>query len=249
MAQICTSNPGKLWAGLLALVLLLGACGAPAVRPLRLGDAPWQSGEQANYTLLDADDNPMGTALLALSQEPVNGAPGWVLRRQVTGSGGSEVSSVSMSAAGYRPAQSALSISDSAGTERVSATYDQGEVNLDLTTKLNNTTVQRINVPSDARDQRSLWTLVRTLPLAQGYATELNSFLPLTGRLERVTVTVGKEEQVNVAAGLFDAWNIVIDYGDRQTRLWIGVDAPHALVKVEDGGLTWELAQLENGAP
>lgn len=237
------------WGALLSLLLLLGACGAPPVQPLRFGNAPWQSGETAAYNLVDGDGNPVGTALLALTMEQVNGAPGWMLRRQVTSSGGSEVSSVAFSADGYRPAQSALSFSDASGTERVSATYDQGEVNLELTTKLKNTTYQQYNVPSDTRDQRSLWPLLRTLPLEQGYSTQINSFLPLTGRLERVTATVGGQEPVNVPAGLFDAWRIVLDNGERETRLWLAVDAPHTLVRVEDSGVTWELMQLEAATP
>lgn len=231
------------------LLVLLGACGAPPVQPLHFGNAPWQSSETSRYSLLDADGNPLGTAILALTQEQVGGATGWLFRRQVTGSGGSEVSSVAFSADGYRPAQSAINLTDSTGTERVTATYDQGEVNLELTTKLNNTTYQQYNTPSDARDQRSLWALVRTLPLAQGYSTELNSFLPLTGQLERVTVTVGKQEQVTVPAGLFDAWSVMLDNGDRETRFWLAVDAPHTLVKVEDAGIRWELVQLEHVAP
>ncbi len=176
---------------LLVLLLLLSACGAPPVQALRLGDAPWASGETASYNLLDDAGAPVGTAILALSQEQVGDAPGWILRRQVTGREGSEVSNVTMSGAGYRPVQSALALTDATGSERVSATYDRGEVNLDLTTKSNSTTYQKVNVPSDARDQRSLWTIVRSLPLAAGYSTQLNSFLPLTGRLERMTVTVG----------------------------------------------------------
>ena len=235
--------------GLLLAMLSLSACGAPAAQALRFGDAPWQNGESATYTLLDGDATPVGSAIIALTQEPVSGAPGWMLRRQVTGSSGSEVSSVAMSANGFRPAQSALTLSDATGTERVSATYDQGEVNLDLTTKTNNSTFQQANIPSDARDQRSLWAIVRSLPLAQGYATQLNSFLPLTGRLERVTVTVGKQEQVTVPAGLFSAWSVVLDNGERDTRLWIEVDAPHTLIKVVGGGVTWELTDLVGAAP
>jgi hypothetical protein len=231
------------------LALLLAACGAPPVQALRLGNAPWQSGETATYTLIDGDGNTVGSALLALTQETVEGAPGWVLRRQVTGNGGAEVSSVAMSATGYRPAQSALVLSDTSGSQRVAATYDQGEVDLELTTRLNSTTYQKANVPSDARDQRSLWSIVRSLPLEQGYSAQLNSFLPLTGRLERVTVTVGKPEQITVPAGVFEAWRVTLDNSDRETLLWLGVDAPHTLVKVEDGGVTWELSQVENSAP
>ena len=85
---------------LFSLVMLLGACGAPAAQPLRFGDAPWQSGETATYNLVDGDGTPAGSAVLALTQEPVNGAPGWMLRREVMGPGGSEASNVAFSATG-----------------------------------------------------------------------------------------------------------------------------------------------------
>ncbi len=236
-------------AALLGAVVLLAACGTATPQPLRFGEAPWQSGETATYNVVDAQGNPVGTGVIAITSETVNGSPGWVIRRQVSGLGGGETSSVSFSAGDFRPAQSALASSDASGTERVSATYDKGEVNLELTTKQNNLSYQKYNIPSDARDQRSLWALVRTLPLAQGYSTQLNSFLPLTGQLERVTVSVGKPETVTTPEGQSEALKVALNNGVRESRLWVSVDAPHTIVKAEEGGMTWELMQLKNGAP
>ena len=133
--------------------------------------------------------------------------------------------------------------------ERVATSYDHGVADLELTNKQDVTTYQRVNIPSDARDQRTLLMLVRVLPLAQGYVTRLNTFLPVMPLLDRVTVTVTGDERVNTPAGSYDAWRLELDTGDSTTQAWIGVEAPYPLIKYVDGrnGGTFELAEYWPG--
>jgi hypothetical protein len=76
---------------------------------------------------------------------------------------------------------------------------------------------------------------VRTLPLAEGYSTRLNAFLPLTGNLDRVTVSVVGRAQVTVPAGTYDTWEVLLEGQETYARMWIAVEPPHALVKFVDG--------------
>jgi hypothetical protein len=170
--------------------------------------------------------------------------PGWTLRRESSGSGGQEIVLVEMSESGYRPLKSTMVNVLPDGVEQVIASYDKGEVSLELLTRQNNLTYDTYNVPSDARDQRTLPLIVRTLPLASGYSTTLNAFLPYTGRLERITLQVEDRETVESPAGNFEAWRVRLESPDREMTAWIGVDAPHVLVRLEDGELTLTLEQF-----
>ncbi len=230
---------------LLVVALLLAGCGGPAPVPLRFGDAPWQPGEASRYRLLDNGAD-AGSALYAVAAETIDGSAGWAFRRETSGAGGAEIVAVLMGAQGFRPSAAFFRITDATGSEAVNATYGSGgQVDLELISKRQVTTYERKSVPTDTRDQRSLPLIVRALPLAQGYATQINTFLPYTGRLERYTVRVRGREQVSVPAGTFDAWNVELDNGSRSVHYWIGVDPPHPLVKIEDANIVYELEFYE----
>ena len=127
--------------------------------------------------------------------------------------------------------------------------YDQGRVDMRLTTVDNNTTPRRSTIPSDARDQRTLLQLARMLPLADGYATQFNSYLPVADQQDRVTLRVVGRDEVETPAGTYDAWHVDLDGDSRQTEAWIGVEAPYPLVKYREGrsGPLFELLEFTPG--
>ena len=227
---------------LIGIVLLAGACSQPEIQALTFGDVPWQDGEVSSYRVTAVDKQYAGTARydMTLSAENV-----WNLRREITAQGTQEIVAVEMRLPGFRPSQATLVRMDNDGVEQVRTTYDQGQVDLELTTKLNVTTLQRVNVPSDVRDQRTLLMLLRALPLAPNYAVQINSFLPVVPLLERVTVVGKGQEQVTVPAGQFDAFHVVVEGKEVKTEAWIGVDAPHPLLRYVDGfnGATFDLLE------
>ena len=217
---------------ILLLAFLITGCSSPEIQPLEFGPAPWQAGEQSVYSVDDVHGNPAGTAEFVISRGTDGG---WLIQRVITAQGITEEVFVDVEEAGYRPRTSDLTRTDDSGRERVQTTYDGGQADLKLTSKQDVTTYQVIDIPSDARDQRTLPMLVRCLPLQQDYATRLNSFLPIVPLLERVTVTLVKQEPVEVPAGKFNTWLVELANGDIKTRAWIDVQAPHALVKFFDG--------------
>ena len=121
---------------------------------------------------------------------------------------GLEIVTVTAAGPGFRPEQAVLVRQEGDRQERVATSYDHGVADLELTNKQDVTTYQRVNIPSDARDQRTLLMLVHALPLAQGYVTRLNTFLPVMPLLDRVTVTVTGDGRVNTPAGSYDAWRL-----------------------------------------
>ena len=230
------------FASLLLLATLWAACSKPEPQPLVFGAVPWQDGEVSVYRVTDVDKQVAGTARFELAQA---GEGQWTLRREINTHGTQEVVVIDLVGPDLRPAQATMVRTDASGTEQVRSTYAQGQVDLELTTKQDITTYQRVEIPSDARDQRSLLMIARALPLARGYATRLNSFLPVAGLLDRVTLWVVKQEQVTVPAGVFDTWLVRFDTGDSQTDAWFSVAPPYPLVKYIDGrnGGVFELTE------
>jgi len=232
----------------LIIALALAACGGAAPQPLILGGPAWRSGEISRYQVTDRTGQRAGTATVNITASGAGNATGWTLRREIN-AGQVEVAAVTMVGQSYRPARSFLTRTDSAGTQTVEATIERAQVDIILTDRQGAVTYQRVNVPSDIRDERTLLTLARTLPLAGRYATRINSFLPIVGLVERVTVSVRRRERVTVPAGEYDTWLIELRTPDRTTQAWIGVDAPHPVVKFIDArskGL-FELTKFEAG--
>jgi hypothetical protein len=229
-----------------ALVGLVMGCGQAEVQPLRFNAAPWQPNEMSLYELTDINGNYAGTARYDLTQ--LEDAT-WNLRREINAQGTQEIIVVDMGESGFRPLQSALFRIDGDGTEIVNTVYSGSEANLELTTKQKVMTVERISIPSDAREQATLVMLLRALPLAANYAVRLNVFLPIVGTLDRVTASVVGEEQVTTPAGTFATWHVRMATADSETEAWVAQAAPYPVVKFIDsrnGGI-FELSEFQMG--
>lgn len=233
----------------LIVALLLAACGQPAITPLRVQAAPWADGEVSTYQITDIENKPAGTATITFTAGATQiTEAAWTMRREVAAQGDQEIVVVEMTASGLRPALSTLT-RQLGGNRRelVKSTYNQGQVDLELTTAKDITTYERINVPSDVRDQRTLLALVRSLPLANGYATQVNSFLPVADLLERTTIHVTGQEQVQTPAGAYESWRVELTTNDSESQAWVSTSAPYILVKFVDGrtGGVYELRDYQ----
>ncbi len=232
------------------MTLLLGSCGRPEPQPLLFAAAPWTSGEQHTMSLTNADGQQVGSAVYTLQgTEDGTGQPAWGFERQIMALGSQEVITVTMDAQGFRPQASRLLRSSDGSQESVDAQYGGGQVDMLLNTRQNIMTTQRAPVPSDARETVTLPMLLRALPLANGYATEINVFMPVAGQLERIAVQVTGEETLQTEAGSFATWVVELDTRDSQSKAWIAKEAPHVLVKYLDGRnkATLQLTQYQPG--
>jgi len=235
----------KLYTIIVSLLLLVAAC-QPTIQPLRIAAIPWADGEMSSYRITDIDGNFAGNATIALTAgaTTVDGE-GWTMRREILAQGDQETVVVEMRSPSLRPSLSSLVRLLGEGRQQVKATYSSGQVDMELTTARDVTTYERVNIPSDARDERTLPQLVRALPLAEEYATQVNSFLPVANLLERVTVVVTGRETVSVPAGSYASWQVELRTSDSTSKVWIGVEAPHLLLKFIDdrSGATYELQE------
>lgn len=228
---------------LILLLAFVGCSRSVETVPLRFGDPVWQDGEQSTYMITDIEGNFAGTLTLALTAGTSSGDTGWTVQRDISSST-KELVTVEVNER-LRPQTALLLRIDSLGEEKVSTRYSGGETDIELTNKRNMVSYERMSLPSNAYDERTLLPFARALPFADGYATQLNSFLPIVGQLERVVVRVSEREEISVPAGSFDTWHIILETPTRETEAWIGTAAPFPLVKFIDGrnGGTFELKE------
>lgn len=232
------------------LILILTACGGPEIQPFRMGEIPWADGEQSVYQITAVDESRAGTAtILWQAGAATIEEDGWTMRREVLAQGDQEIVVIEVTAQGLRPRLSTLVRVRRDGREQVNAVYSGGQVDMELTTAQDVKTTYRENVVSDVRDYRTLMQLARALPLQEGYATQVNSYLPVTNLQERFTIAVEGTETVSVPAGTYETYHVRLWTGETESAAWIGVDAPHMLVKFIEGrsGGTFELSDYQSG--
>lgn len=244
MTQVKVAHTGIMG----ALLLLLVACGGPEIQPFRFGEIPWAGGEQSLYQVTDIDGNRAGTATVTwLAGAATIEDDGWTMRREILAQGDQEVVVIEVTAQGLRPRLSTLVRVRRDGREQVNAVYTGGQVDMELTTAQDVKTTYRENVVSDVRDYRTLMQLARALPLQEAYATQVNSYLPVTNLQERFTIAVTGTETVSVPAGTYETYRVRFSTGETESEAWIGVAAPHILVKFIEGrsGGTFELSDYQ----
>lgn len=224
-----------IWVALL-IAGLLAACSQPTPVALRFNPAPWQDGEEHVFRITDVDGKPAGITTFAMTAG-VNDQDQtvWAISRNTQAQGDLEELTVKVSEAGFRPQSSYLERSNAAGRESVDAQYNGPAVDMVLTTRADVATPQRVEVPSDVRESATLPMITRALPLARGYATQLNAFLPVAGLLDRVTIRVVGDERITAPAGAYDTWIVTLDTGNSISRLWVAKDAPYPVIKYIDG--------------
>lgn len=230
----------------LLFALALVGCGFTAEpQPLLLGEAPWQSGERSVYQVTNRQEQVVGNAIMKVEQ--AGDADSWLFTRQINDIDITERVTVAVKMPGYIPVVSTLTRNSSAGTQRVQANYDKAKVEIELNNRQGLLSYETVNVTSDVRDDRTIVPLLRTLPLQNGYATFINSFLPITGQQERLAIQVVKDETVTVPAGTFDSWQVELKTTDRTSRVWIAKTEPHPVVKFVDGRsqATFELSEFD----
>jgi len=230
---------------LLLTLSFLTSCGSAQPQPLIFGEPVWTDGATSVYRVTNREDRIVGTAAFQVNHREQE--DGWTLIREVLDAGVREQATIEMQPVGYRPVYSHLVRTFGGGKQVVETQFEGSQVDIALTNRQGATVYQRVQVPSDIRDERTLLLIMRALPLAQGYATRINSFLPVAGHMERVALQVRRKESVTVPAGSFDTWVVELKSNDRTTRAWVAQTAPFTVVKFIDGRsqATFELTSFD----
>ncbi len=227
----------------MAVLAGCGGGGSADFQPVRVGEIPWSDSEVTLYQITNANGDDAGQMRISLSDVD---AESKLMRREIGGAFREDLAII-MKANNLRPIESSLSRPHTDGEETIIAVYNGSRVSMQFTTKRNITTDQQASIPSDSYDYRSIMMLLRALPLESGYATKVNGYLPISGALERMELIVNRGETVEVPAGSFETWKVLMNTSSSRSQAWISTEAPYLLVKYEDGsnGATFELQSVE----
>ena len=227
-----------LWAGI--LLVLLAACGGPAVQPLAFRPAPWQDGEVSVYRVADASGVELGTAQWAWARMADGG---WLQTYEMRLSGRLDRGEVLLG--DDLAMQSAWR---EVGGNRYEVRYAADGITL-TTTVAGATTSKTLKPIADAVDNDVSLLLQRALPLTAGYATRYTDVIPTSGAAVPVKLTVTGAETVTVPAGAFPAWQVELSFGSGKHDAWYGQAAPYPLVKYRNraSGSVFELLSFGGG--
>ncbi len=221
------------------LMVLLAACGGPAVQPLAFNPAPWQDGEVSVYRVADANGAELGTAQWAWARR----VDGWSQTYELRLSGRLDRGEVIVG-----DDLTMRSAWREVGGNRYEARYAADGITL-TTTAAGATTSKTLKPVADAVDNDVSLLLQRALPLAAGYATRYTDVIATSGAVVPVKLTVTGAETVTVPAGVFPAWQVELSFGSGKHDAWYGQAAPYPLVKYRNraSGAVFELRSFGAG--
>lgn len=93
-------------------------------------------------------------------------------------------------------------------------------------------------------NETSLW-LWRTLPFSEEFEANYVSVNPLEGKQQTVKVQTPSIETIEVPAGTFEVWRLIVRNGRALRSAWINVEAPHEIVQWDNGDVIFRLQRRE----
>ena len=93
-------------------------------------------------------------------------------------------------------------------------------------------------------NESSLW-LWRTLSFEETLDLNYVSVNPIEGTQQTVNVQTPAQETVELPAGTFEAWRVIVRNGRAIRSAWINVEAPHQLLQWDNGDVIFRLESVE----
>ncbi|HEY8491036.1 MAG TPA: DUF3108 domain-containing protein [Dehalococcoidia bacterium] len=244
---------------LAVLVALLGAaCNSqPSLRgtedvPIR--DIPWSDGEETHYALRNDDGERIGSGTLRIERdgETYRLTQSYQAHTEANRSPTDTDEMVSVvQAADLKPVRFERRANNDDELYQVEAEFAGDQV-LATFTRGNRSQDRETSLPEQAYDNESLVFLWRAMPLEDEFSARIVAIaFDVVGRsiLKPVaTLRVVQQERVEVPAGAFNTWRVEALTGGRTVTAWIGVEAPHYLVKYDSGrNVVYELERVGQG--
>jgi len=99
----------------------------------------------------------------------------------------------------------------------------------------------RLKLPPNTYHNNALLMLIRGMHFKVGNSISFNNFLPYNSTTIKTVVKVIDEEKVSVPAGNFDTYHVKLDFGTVTQDAWYEKDAPHRMIKYDNGRLQCQL--------
>lgn len=202
---------------------------------LGLRSAPWVDGERVEYRVVDSLDRYLGRAGFTFAKDGGD----WVLNHTSETARLEEHYTMKLEGWSLKPISQVKSIATPEGSIKLSTRYIGGKVEVSASTRPSgsrdgNTITLATSIPTDAYDNDQLPMSLRSLPFETGYTAQYTNIISGTLRTP-TTITVKGKETVKTPAGTFESWRVVADFGKVSHYLWYQVEAPHHLVKYDNG--------------
>ncbi|HEX5501760.1 MAG TPA: DUF3108 domain-containing protein [Thermomicrobiales bacterium] len=214
----------------------------PAAPPVAFGAAPWVPGEKTTYTIQDRTTNKqVGQATYTTGQEFEAGT----LSVSITINQTQDAYQMGFDAKTFAPTSEVRAVKAPEGTLDLRAEFHQGGATIEATTASGTQTAQ-IHLPAVYYANDEFLLILRALPFKEGYRGSL-VLVPSQGNPPTIAATVAVVGQETVATplGPLRAWKVEATFENSSQTLWYGVDAPHYLVKYDDGQYVWLLTKAE----
>ena len=244
-----------------ASIALTGCAGAsPAVKTSDVfGAAPWKAGERLEYRLRNDQGDELGRGIFTTQQDgdrlvlaqAFTEAPG---RTPAGATALKDDIALTVDAKTLRPVQGTrISVARDASGKgqgtRTTWTYRPEGDRLHLATKVERDGAKpeegEVTLRPHAYDNESSLWLWRSIPFAEGYDQAYVSANALDRTQQTVSLRVPQREQVEVPAGKFDTWRILLRNGRAVRTAWISIAAPHQIVRWDNGEVIFELVKAE----
>ncbi|RLT39128.1 MAG: DUF3108 domain-containing protein [Chloroflexi bacterium] len=240
-------------------VLLTGCQGAtPNVKTSDIFvAAPWKASERLEYRLRNSDGQDVGTGVLTTRLEGDRVVLGQSYTEAMTPVGAPPVRdevTVTVDAKSFKPVQ---------GTRMTNGRTEDGKAQVTRTTWTYRTEGDKTRLAtSSERDggksstgeltlrphfydnESSLW-FWRGIAFAEQYEHAYVSANAIDRTQQNVAVRIPQRETIEVPAGKFDTWRILVRNGRAVRTAWISSTPPHLIVRWDNADLIFELTKFE----
>lgn len=226
-------------AALLAVCVALTGCGG-AAPTLTVAGIPWPDQEVTAYTVQDTAGNLMGSASMT-----VEGTGDTYVLSQHYVIGDDQVVqdiSVTVGADDLRPLSGNQTVKTADSTISISSSYAASKVTVTATVDGEQQSGQ-LDIPDDTYDNDEALFLFRAIPLEVGYTATYVNVVPSAGLLPKATVSVLARVDVDTPAGTFDSYKLKLTAQGATIYIWYGAEAPHYLLKYDNGATIILLAE------
>jgi len=199
---------------------------------------PWVDGDEMQYDVFLAGGARVGVGRFGVRAGERDGRKIWLFQNQLMG-GAVQWSRVEVDADTFKPLRCLWKVT---GLGQADTVYSEGAADVRWT---GSDAIKHVEIDGPIHDNEQAVHLMRRLPLADGYETNLRLFVGLGGgNILPVPLRASGTEKVTVPLGEFDCYKVTLRVGPNDQTFWYSADAHRYLVKLEAGGARIELARI-----